>query len=204
VRRLLRILFNALTVMSLLLVVATIAMWIWSYREVAVLTYYSSAQRRGGHFPRRDYSLFSGAGGVVIGMSTWGEGRDAASVWRRYTYRPPRYPDARYRAVFQEGESGYAVGGRFGFSRCSLRWNEGKRETFCFVMPHWAWAVLWAVAPSFRLVRFVRHRGIGTRRRSGLCASCGYDLRATPDRCPECGTVPKPSKRPAAQPLARC
>jgi hypothetical protein len=41
-----------------------------------------------------------------------------------------------------------------------------------------------AFAMIYPLVR--RLRG---RRRAGYCANCGYDLRATPGRCPECGAV---------------
>ena len=56
-------------------------------------------------------------------------------------------------------------------------------------VPHWA-LVLATAAPAiagFGLVtRAVRRR----RRKRGLCERCGYDLRATKDRCPECGASP--------------
>jgi hypothetical protein len=55
-------------------------------------------------------------------------------------------------------------------------------------VPTWLVMPLTLVVPVVSLVRYRGH-GFVRRNTNGCCPSCGYDLRATPDRCPECGTV---------------
>jgi hypothetical protein len=57
------------------------------------------------------------------------------------------------------------------------------RETY-LQLPFWLPALLASLLPGYRLASAWRTR---RRRNAKLCPRCGYDLRATPDRCPECG-----------------
>lgn len=75
--------------------------------------------------------------------------------------------------------------GRLGFAW----WRSGPARIL--VLPHAALMLLFAVAPASVLSA---HVGGSFRRASkfGCCVHCGYDLRATPERCPECGTPAVP------------
>ena len=55
-------------------------------------------------------------------------------------------------------------------------------------IPWWSLLVLFALLPAARLAARLRRRAKAGR---GLCPACGYDPHATPERCPECGAVPK-------------
>jgi hypothetical protein len=56
------------------------------------------------------------------------------------------------------------------------------------VFPLWSLAAAFAILPTWYALRATRSRRRSTQ---GFCAQCGYDLRASPDRCPECGTTPR-------------
>src|SRR4051812_21395107 len=65
----------------------------------------------------------------------------------------------------------------------SARW---LRQLAC---PYWFIMLLTAILPTARLAVW-RRRARRLRMHPTLCQHCGYDCRATPDRCPECGWVP--------------
>jgi hypothetical protein len=56
-------------------------------------------------------------------------------------------------------------------------------------IPQWLVVALLGIWPARRLIAALRWR---SRLRGGHCPRCGYDIRATPDRCPECGTSLSP------------
>jgi hypothetical protein len=64
--------------------------------------------------------------------------------------------------------------------------NANTTRYFIARLPYWFIAAASALLPALRLRRLLRTR---KRLRQGLCTHCGYDLRGSSDRCPECGVA---------------
>jgi hypothetical protein len=60
-------------------------------------------------------------------------------------------------------------------------------RAWAVTIPHWLLIVLGLPLP---LLWFWNRRQSKRWAKAGLCIGCGYDLRASPGRCPECGQEP--------------
>jgi len=63
--------------------------------------------------------------------------------------------------------------------------NGGTTNGSYVAVPIWFLLLVFGVLPGRAVVRWWRER---RRASAGTCRVCGYDLRASPERCPECGT----------------
>jgi hypothetical protein len=77
---------------------------------------------------------------------------------------------------------GFGFGNRFSPDQFDDFWSVSA--------PHWAMLLALVAAPLAAVGTRLRRR---RRRSRGLCPACGYDVRASRDRCPECGALPPPA-----------
>jgi hypothetical protein len=182
VRRLLRYTLNGLAVFSLLLFVATVVLWVRSFSVCDDVQWRSAGGSR---------SVSSEKGHAVVSL--------LMVDWSRYPeqFRGPEYHQDAPRLPFNylrllggdrfDTDSSWERGG---FAWYGKR-NTGRGVLYAIVVaPFWSLALLTAALPMTWPIRWWRSRIRRQRnRRLGLCDRCGYDLRATPARCPECGCI---------------
>jgi hypothetical protein len=170
---------------SLLLCVATVALWVRSYWRAEELSY--------GKFDDQTYQALEFRcvmGEFQVASVTYAIPQDVKAIGKSWSVhsRPAR---AEHKLRSDQNEDGMTVsssGWFFGFGYLSQTAPFLAGYSLRAVaIPAWSLALFFTVAPALRL-RAIRHGS--RRRRVGECMGCGYDLRATPDRCPECGAAP--------------
>ena len=162
-RRLGRHLFTAAAAVSLMVCVAAATVWASGcHRGFGQVWNETAAVDR----PRLCGSL---GDGVTVGVITPGP--------------PPSPVVSVYRVGFSLTYASAYAGRRLSSFRYRLGTYRGVG------VPFWAIIVSGAVLPAFWTVSFLRHRRRLSRPTEPLCPACGYDLRATPGRCPECGAM---------------
>jgi hypothetical protein len=176
-----RRLLNLFTGLSLLLCVAAVALWVRSYARVDEITH----TREAGYRDVTEWMAVCDSGRIRFSRMRywWGRGfarhTGESEGWHWESHVP--YGPGRRRSGAEPTRLE-----RVGFAWGSYRFPAPSPGTAWVVaLPVWVLAVVAGLAPAVRL-RARLHRP-----RDGCCSKCGYDLRATPHRCPECFTETK-------------
>jgi hypothetical protein len=171
-----RRLLNLLTVMSLLLCVVVVALWVRSYfrYDIVALAAYS------GH----STEFFAARGRAVFFHFNSYDDDGPPTEWT-YAAWPAGSPMAR-RMDAEFSDLGPHWWTRLGFAAVFTDSHPYYKRLRVVSVPLWFIALVSAAPP---LAYAALRRRAKTRRLASLCLRCGYDLRATPGKCPECGAA---------------
>ena len=193
-RRLARFVFAALAAGSLAACVGACALWARSYSAAGFVSHVEATAGGGTSVVRREASAAVSRGNFAYVHSS----------------RTLRYRDAEaaasYLAVMGGRRDGHASQFRYGWFAPRPLVPVGHAVTnlgvarfvgpsgqsgseWAVVVPAWFLSPALAVLPGLWVIAWRRHWAARRRAAAGVCAKCGYDLRATPGRCPECGTA---------------
>ncbi|MCH8880259.1 MAG: hypothetical protein IID34_10295 [Planctomycetes bacterium] len=158
---------KTLTILSLIGLLLSVGLWGTSYWKCPT-------------FDGRSFYWSSCAGAFHL---MWGESALMISDNSGY-----RLHDFEYTEFWPPG-----LGSRIGYYIPDIKWAYNPHEAEHFgvgllanysylVAPYWLTIAACAVIFALSWQRLRRKR-----KKLGLCLKCGYDLRASKDRCPECG-----------------
>jgi hypothetical protein len=198
-----RRLLNFLTLVSALLCVAAGIVWVRSY-SAGDLFCVARVRTSGDWTFRLSDQLHVGRGTAAFAHTAYS---GSGATYRAYAekqalptdkggpvrfYEPVRADRPKYLGpTTAKSFAGFRFAGRYYPRRDGSICLAAYYVTF----PLWSPVALTAALPALRLVGVFSVR---RRVRAGHCAACGYDLRASPGRCPECGT---PAPRSHAPPV---
>ena len=188
-----RQLFSVISAMSLALCAATSALWVRSFAVAEVFHWARTAEGNGadeskiGKLGLAEVAISRGRIQLLIEMNTAYLDQD----WIGYQHYPIALSDFQVPPRLTN-PIGMLSGqpqvfkvyfNLFGLGVYRDDVNPNSRD-YLAIFPFWIIVVISGILPARWLTKLARRQ---TRRTGFSCSSCGYDLRATPERCPECG-----------------
>jgi hypothetical protein len=164
-------------------VVSTV-LWVRGYFVGDSFRYRDHPDPTPGNVSRTDYVLASSRGRLGLAMTSitdveW-QPQARALTWGRD--RPPNPISVANPTPF----------GRMGFQFVSDAVALGGNSfvmVIGIIAPSWFVVGISAIPPGLAYLVWRRRRRAQLRLERGQCVRCGYDLRESPERCPECGAA---------------
>ena len=190
-----RIILGTLTLVSLSICIATIVFWLRSYSGSDYITRQWRVSADSFSISHDSHEIQSTRGQIRFQLvhDTYYHHGQLSGMTLTPSNAQPGWSTGRLGAhhIGWESATPRSIWNQLGFMSWETGWSSSFADviTRVWAIPAWFVVLLTAVLPALRLRGLLRQR---RRYARGLCAECGYDLRATPARCPECGAAGKP------------